>query len=200
MIVSPAAEKEKIEHRSYPSNDYLIKIVMIGDSGVGKSCLHSGFTDNLEYTIGVDIKVRTLKMDGKTIKVQLWDTAGQERFRTITRCYPLGAQGIFIVYDVTNRTSFLNLKYWMTEIEKYSAVKILIGNKIDSSNKVISSKEAKEYALSLGISFIETSAKTSDGVEEAFLLIIKQIKDQFPGESSITEDKLNLMEHPNRCC
>eukprot|EP00923_Selenidium_pygospionis_P034802 GHVN01060536.1.p1 GENE.GHVN01060536.1~~GHVN01060536.1.p1 ORF type:complete len:147 (+),score=14.68 GHVN01060536.1:81-521(+) len=129
-----------------PEYNYLFKLLLIGDSGVGKSCLLLRFADDVYTasfiaTIGVDFKIRTIEQDGKIIKLQIWDTAGQERFRTITSSYYRGAHGIIIVYDVTDRESFNNVKIWMQEIDKYameSVNKLLVGNKSDLSSKRVS--------------------------------------------------------------
>jgi len=167
--------------------DYLFKLLLIGDSGVGKSCLllrfaDNTYTDSYISTIGVDFKIRTLDIDGKTVKLQIWDTAGQERFRTITSSYYRGAHGIIVVYDVTDKVSFNNVKQWLGEIDRYacqSVNKLLVGNKADlTEKKVVEYVEAKEFADSLGISFLETSAKSSQNVEEAFLTMTRQIKER----------------------
>lgn len=119
-------------------------------------------------------------MDGKTIKLQIWDTAGQERFRTITSSYYRGAHGIIIVYDVTDQESFNNVKSWLQEIDRFASehvCKLLVGNKNDlTSKKVVDTATAKEFADSLGIKFLETSAKTSENVEAAFLAMAAEIK------------------------
>jgi len=165
--------------------DYLFKLLLIGDSGVGKSCLllrfaDDTYTESYISTIGVDFKIRTLDLSGKTCKLQIWDTAGQERFRTITSSYYRGAHGIIVVYDVTDKESFNNVKHWMQEIEKYAADgvnKLLIGNKCDlSSKKVVSYDEAKELSDSLNVSFMETSAKNAHNVEQAFQKMAGDIK------------------------
>merc|ERR1711907_636935 len=117
--------------------DLLIKLLLIGDSGVGKSCLLCRYSDdvfNASFitTIGIDFKIRTIELDGKRIKLQIWDTAGQERFRTITTAYYRGAMGILLVYDVTDETSFNNIRQWVKNIEanaQDNVNKILIGNK-----------------------------------------------------------------------
>jgi len=167
--------------------DYLFKLLLIGDSGVGKSCLllrfaDNTYTDSYISTIGVDFKIRTLDIDGKTVKLQIWDTAGQERFRTITSSYYRGAHGIIVVYDVTDKVSFNNVKQWLGEIDRYacqSVNKLLVGNKADLvEKKVVDYNEAKEFADGLGISFLETSAKSAQNVEEAFLTMTRQIKDR----------------------
>jgi len=175
----------KNEPSMSPEYDYLFKLLLIGDSGVGKSCLLLRFADDTytqSYisTIGVDFKIRTIELEGKTVKLQIWDTAGQERFRTITSSYYRGAHGIIIVYDVTDRDSFNNVKHWIQEIDKYAAdgvKKLLVGNKCDlQSKKAVSYDEAKELADSLGINFMETSAKNSHNVEQAFQMMAAEIK------------------------
>merc|ERR1712099_129428 len=171
--------------------DYVFKLVLIGDSGVGKSCLLLRFADDTYTeshisTIGVDFKIRTIQLDGKTIKLQIWDTAGQERFRTITSSYYRGAHGIIVVYDVTDQDSFNNVKQWLQEIDRYaseSVNKLLVGNKCDmTTKKVVDYTTAKEYADSLGIPFLETSAKNNTNVEQAFLTMASEIKNKMgPG-------------------
>lgn len=168
-----------------PEYDFLFKLLLIGDSGVGKSCLLLMFADNTyteSYisTIGVDFKIKTIELDGKTIKLQIWDTAGQERFRTITSSYYRGAHGIIVVYDVTDQESFSNVRQWMQEIERYASEnvnKLLVGNKCDlSTKKVVDYTAAKEFADQMGIPFLETSAKNSTNVEQAFLTMASEIK------------------------
>jgi len=125
--------------------------VVIGDTGVGKSCIllrfaDDTFTENHISTIGVDFRFRTVKMDKKVIKLQIWDTAGQERFRTITSAYYRGADGIIMVYDVTSEESFNHINDWFVEVNRYaseSTCKLLVGNKIDKAGKVISTERAK---------------------------------------------------------
>jgi len=135
--------------------DHLFKLVLIGDSGVGKSCLllrfaDDKFTNSYITTIGVDFRFKTIPVNNKTIKLQIWDTAGQERFRTITSAYYRGADGIIIVYDVTDRESFNHIEEWVAEVNKYASTttcKLLIGNKCDEVSKIqITSEEAKKKA------------------------------------------------------
>ncbi|KAI1069140.1 hypothetical protein LB507_006481 [Fusarium sp. FIESC RH6] len=127
-------------------------------------------------------KIRTIELDGKTVKLQIWDTAGQERFRTITSSYYRGAHGICVVYDVTDMDSFNNVKQWLQEIDRYATEgvnKLLVGNKSDMSDKkVVEYSVAKEFADSLGIPFLETSAKNASNVEQAFLTMARQIKER----------------------
>jgi len=165
--------------------DYLFKLLLIGDSGVGKSCLllrfsDDTYTDSYISTIGVDFKIRTIELDGKTIKLQIWDTAGQERFRTITSSYYRGAHGIIVVYDCTDLESFNNVKQWLEEIDRYACEnvnKLLVGNKCDlTSKKVVHYQNAKDFADGLNIPFLETSAKNAVNVEQAFMTMASEIK------------------------
>ncbi|EOR04099.1 hypothetical protein E3P92_00047 [Wallemia ichthyophaga] len=161
------------------------KLLLIGDSGVGKSCLLLRFCDDawtpsFITTIGIDFKIRTIELDGKRIKLQIWDTAGQERFRTITTAYYRGAMGILLVYDVTDERSFNNVRTWHSNVVQYASEgvnKILVGNKCDWDEKrAISQDQGKELADSLEIKFIETSAKNNIGVEDAFFSLARDIK------------------------
>jgi Ras-related protein Rab-1A len=170
-----------------PEYDYLFKLLLIGDSGVGKSCLllrfaDDTYTESYISTIGVDFKIRTIELDGKTIKLQIWDTAGQERFRTITSSYYRGAHGIIVVYDVTDLESFNNVKQWLHEIDRYACDnvnKLLVGNKSDLlPKKVVDYNTAKEFSEQLGIPFLETSAKNATNVEQAFLTMAAEIKNR----------------------
>ena len=165
--------------------DHLFKLLLIGDSGVGKSCLllrfaDDTYTESYISTIGVDFKIKNVEQDSKNIKLQIWDTAGQERFRTITSSYYRGAHGIIIVYDITDMESFNNVKTWLQEIEKFASDnvnKLLVGNKSDlTSQRQVDTAVAKEFADSLGIPFVETSAKTSTNVEQAFKKMTGEIK------------------------
>jgi len=157
--------------------DYLFKVLLIGDSGVGKSCvlhrfIEDTFTNNFISTIGVDFRIKTMDVNGKTIKLQIWDTAGQERFRVITSAYYRGAHGIIVVYDVTDENSFKNLNYWFNEIAKYAPEninKFLIGNKSDDVvNKKIEYTIGQEYADYINVPFLETSAKNASNINRLF--------------------------------
>ena len=167
--------------------DYLFKLLIIGDSGVGKSCLllrfsDDIFTDSFISTIGVDFKIRTVDIDGAKVKLQIWDTAGQERFRTITSSYYRGAHGIIVVYDVTEQKSFNNITKWLKEIDTFAGPhvqKLLVGNKCDlESERTVSADEGRELANKLNIPFVETSAKDSINVEQAFLRMAQDIKEK----------------------
>ncbi|XP_032366557.1 ras-related protein ORAB-1 [Etheostoma spectabile] len=174
-----------------PEYDYLFKLLLIGDSGVGKSCLllrfaDDTYTESYISTIGVDFKIRTIDMDGKMVKLQIWDTAGQERFRTITSSYYRGAHGIIIVYDVTEQESFNNVRQWLDEIDRYACEnvsRLLVGNKCDLvSKKVVDAGTAQDLASSLKIPFLETSAKSADNVERAFLTMASEIHKRVASE------------------
>ena len=153
--------------------------------GVGKSSLLSKYVKGIfpvspVPTIAIEFATKIVQIkEGGYIKAQIWDTAGQERFRTITSSYYRGAHGIIIVYDVTDQDSFNNVKTWLHEIDRYAnenVVKLLVGNKADlTAKKVVSYETAKEFADSLGIEFVETSAKNSTNVETAFMTMAREI-------------------------
>ena len=179
-------------------HDYFFKILLIGDSGVGKSCLllrfaDDSWTDSHISTIGVDFKIKTLNCDGKVIKLQIWDTAGQERFRTITSSYYRGAQGIILVFDCTDMESFNNVKQWLGEIDRYACEnvnKLLVGNKTDLvEGRVVDTNVATEFAESMDIPYIETSAKNATGVEDAFMMMARAIKNRLASSSDAPVQK-----------
>ncbi|CAL9062759.1 ras-related protein RIC1-like [Musa acuminata AAA Group] len=181
-----------------PEYDYLFKLLLIGDSGVGKSCLLLRFADDSYIesyisTIGVDFKIRTVEQDGKTIKLQIWDTAGQERFRTITSSYYRGAHGIIVVYDVTDQESFNNVKQWLNEIDRYASEnvnKLLVGNKCDlTDNRAVSYEAGKAFADEIGIPFLETSAKDATNVEKAFMTMAADIKNRMASQPAMNASK-----------
>jgi Ras-related protein Rab-1A len=157
--------------------DFLFKMLIIGNSGVGKSCLLLRFADdvfrhNYTLTIGVDFKIRKLDMESKSVKLQIWDTAGQERFRTITKAYYRGCNGIVVVYDITDRESIDQVQHWMSEIDVHASpdvCRLLVGNKADLIDKrAVEKDEGNALARQHGIPFIETSAKDSSNVERMF--------------------------------
>jgi len=165
--------------------DYLFKLLLIGDSGVGKTCVlfrfsEDAFNATFISTIGIDFKIRTIELDGKKIKLQIWDTAGQERFRTITTAYYRGAMGIMLVYDITNEKSFDNIKNWIRNIEEHASAdveKMILGNKCDMNDRrQVSRERGEQLAIEYGIKFMETSAKASINVEEAFFTLARDIK------------------------
>jgi len=167
--------------------DMQIKLLMIGDSGVGKTCLllryaNDSFSPTFITTIGIDFKIKNIEIDDKRVKLQIWDTAGQERFRTITTSYFRGAQGIVLVYDVTDRRSFESIRNWISQIQQHADVhvnKILVGNKCDMlDEKVVSTEEGAKLASEFGMEFWETSAKNDVNVEQSFHSIAKSVKNR----------------------
>lgn len=191
--------------------DYIFKILLMGDSGVGKSSLLLRFTENTYSetfitTIGVDFKIKTIDIDGTIVKLQIWDTAGQERFRTITSSYYRGANAAILVYDITNKRSFENIKKWLYEINTSSASsikaikKIIVGNKADLvDNRKISYDDAKIFCDILNIKFIESSAKNSEKINEIFNIITHDLLNDDENNSNknnvneIKPSNLNIM-------
>lgn len=182
----------------------LLKVIILGDSGVGKTSLmnrfvNQKFSNQYKATIGADFLTKELIIDEKLVTMQIWDTAGQERFRTITSSYYRGAHGIIVVYDVTDMDSFNNVKTWLSEIDKYATDrvnKLLVGNKCDLVvKKVVDHQTAKDFADPLDIPFLETSAKSATNVEQAFMTMSAEIKkrvaaQQTPGTGTNTGVKL----------
>ena len=203
--------------------DYVFKIIIVGDAGVGKSCLlrrfaDQSFTDNYINTIGVDFKVRTLEMDGKSVKLNIWDSAGQERFRTIVNTYYRGAHGIIVVYDTTDRDSFDHLPDWLkdvSELAEPNAKKMLVGTKvdIDSAPRQVPKDAVASYSAAINVPFIETSSKTGLNVEHAFNQITSMLLEdvssgdiamgeqntiRLDGQTVIGKDKNN--QRKKKCC
>lgn len=174
------------------SYDYVFKILTIGESAVGKTCLLLRFTDNtfntdFISTVGIDFKIQICKIKEKMVKLQVWDTSGQERFKTITKTYYKGGDGILLVYDVTDRSSFMSLKNWMRQIElnaKENVPKIMVGNKCDKTDRKVTYEEGEKVAKDFGVPFMETSAKEDINVNEVFKNLTIRIMDQY--------DKLNI--------
>lgn len=164
--------------------DYILKYIIIGDQGVGKSCLLHQFTEkkfmaDCPHTIGVEYGTRIIEVAGQRIKLQIWDTAGQERFRAVTRSYYRGSSGAIMVYDITRRQTFNHLEAWLTDATNHASpntVIFLIGNKSDlEEQRDVPTEEAREFAREHGLHFCEASAKTGENVEEAFLETARQI-------------------------
>ncbi|EIN08002.1 ras-domain-containing protein [Punctularia strigosozonata HHB-11173 SS5] len=164
--------------------DYLFKVVLIGDSGVGKSNLLSRFTRNefnleSKSTIGVEFATRSINVDGKTVKAQIWDTAGQERYRAITSAYYRGAVGALLVYDIAKHATYVNVTRWLKELRDHAdsnIVIMLVGNKSDLKHlRAVPTEEAKTFSTENGLSFIETSALDASNVESAFQTILTDI-------------------------
>ncbi|XP_025082113.1 ras-related protein Rab-37-like isoform X3 [Pomacea canaliculata] len=162
------------------------KVMLIGDSGVGKTCLLVRFKDgtflsgSFISTVGIDFRNKVVEVDGAKVKLQIWDTAGQERFRSITHAYYRDAHALLLLYDVTNKTSFDNIRAWLAEINEYAqedVVIMLLGNKCDaSSERVIRKEEGERLAREYGVAFMETSAKTGVNVDLAFMAVARDLK------------------------
>ena len=175
--------------------DYIFKIVLIGDTCVGKSCILVRFSDdvfveNYVTTIGVDFRFKTMVVNGKIAKIQIWDTAGQERYRSITTAYYRGAAAIIICCDIANKESFYNLNNWIEEVSKYidkDVDKLVLLNKCDlKSEKKIDQSEISKFEKERGIKVMEVSAKTGEGIENAFQYIIGKLINKSDGKSSNT--------------
>uniref|UniRef100_A0A7S1G7C5 Uncharacterized protein n=1 Tax=Bicosoecida sp. CB-2014 TaxID=1486930 RepID=A0A7S1G7C5_9STRA len=155
--------------------DHQIKLLLIGDTGVGKTCLmlryiDDKFSSTFITTIGIDFKFKAIAVGEKRVKLQVWDTAGQERFRTITTQYFRGAKAVMLVYDCTNRSSFENIENWARQIAEHAGdiAKVLVGNKCDKDGALVTEDEGRALAKKHGMGFQLTSAKSGQGVEDAF--------------------------------
>lgn len=166
-----------------------LKLLMIGESSVGKSSILLRFTEdefheNMQSTVGVDYRKKKITIDGNTVKLAIWDTAGQERFRTLTPSYYRNGQGAILVYDVTDRVTFMKLETWLNELNAYcdrgDIVKMVVGNKIDLPNREVTTEEGLQFARRHQTLYIESSAKTADGIKCCFEELVQKII-QTPG-------------------
>ena len=164
--------------------EFIIKILIIGDSTVGKTNFvykfsEDKFSENYFASTGIELKTTSIQIDGKSIKIQLWDTAGQEKYRAMTKNLYLKSQGIIILFDITNETTFINLKNWMSQIKESCGEDIpilLVGNKIDlEDNRVINKERAMEYANNENIEYIEVSSKTGENINKALTSLLQKI-------------------------
>ena len=171
------------------NDDLMMKIIIVGDSGVGKTNLlerfvKDKFTGNMVNTVGVDFIGKTVQIQDKIVKLQFWDTAGQEKYRSISSAYYKSADGVIIVYDTTNRESYQNIDIWLEEIQKYSKeglIHLLIGNKTDlAEQREVTTEEAIDFSDGRGLFLMEVSAKTNDDdcVGKAFGVLLKEIFDK----------------------
>ena len=187
----------------------LYKILLLGDSTVGKTCFLLRYTDDTFLdlhmaTIGLDYRLKTMILDDhRIVKVQLWDTAGQDKFRAITRNYYKGARGIILIYDDTNIKSFENIKKWINEIKEEISEKVtivLIGNKIDNEGeRKISKDQGEKLASEYGVQFFETSAKTGQGINESVFYLVQKIVEADP-EIKNKGKRLIIKNKNKRCC
>ena len=190
--------------------EFVFKILLLGDSEVGKSCFLMRYSDNVfveNYitTKGLDYKLKSVKLDsGKTIKVQLWDTAGQDKYRTIAKNYFKGSHGILLLYDVTKQSSFQNIRDWIQDIREevsQKAIIFLIGNKIDLVDKrKISKEKGIELAEEYKLPFFEASAKSGENVDEVFKALYKKISEVYGDLEKEMGTKLNKRKKNKRKC
>ena len=189
----------------------LYKILLLGDSTVGKTCfllryVDDSFLDLHMATIGLDYRLKTLILEEqKIVKVQLWDTAGQDKFRAITRNYYKGASGIILIFDVTNIKSYENIKKWINEIKEEISEKVkivLIGNKIDNvQERKISKEQGDKLASEIGVKFFETSAKTGEGINESVFFLVKKIFENDPEVKNKYQGRnLKMYNKKRKCC
>ena len=187
----------------------LYKILLLGDSTVGKTCFLLRYTDDTFLdlhmaTIGLDYRLKTMILDDhRIVKVQLWDTAGQDKFRAITRNYYKGARGIILIYDITNIKSYENIKKWINEIKEEiseNVTIVLIGNKIDNEKeRKISKEQGVKLANDYNVSFFETSAKTGEGINESVFYLVQKILENDP-EVKKRGKSLKFKNKKKKCC
>ena len=186
------------------------KVLLLGDSSVGKTCFLKRYIDNTFQdaylsTIGFDFKFKNVTLkDGKKVKVQLWDTAGQERFRTIAKSYYKGAHGIVLIYDVTSKRTYENIRKWLNQIKEEASNRIsiiLVANKIDcEGEREVSKDEGESLAKTSGLTLFEASAKDSINVNESFQYLIERISEKYANINSNTSKLNNSKNEKKGCC
>ncbi|XP_022199382.1 ras-related protein Rab-37 isoform X3 [Nilaparvata lugens] len=200
LLHRPTAAAQNAE----PSADLVCKVMLLGDSGVGKTCLLVRFRDNLFLsgnfisTVGIDFRNKVVTVDDSKIKLQIWDTAGQERFRSVTHAYYRDAHALLLLYDVSSKTSFDNIRAWLGEIKEYAhddVVIMLLGNKADcpSSERLVRREDGERLAREYNVPFMETSAKTGLNVELAFMAVARDLKSQKCGNPD--DQKFNVQDY-----
>ena len=192
------------------NNELLYKILLLGDSSVGKTCFLMRYTDNTYQeihmsTIGIDNKFKDVELeDGKKVKIQIWDTAGQDRFRSITRNYYKGANGIVLIFDVTNKKSYENVKNWVKQIKEEVSSRvtiILVANKIDDVNhRIVTKEEGEKIANECGLMFFECSAKTGENIEHAFNELVKKTVENYSKVGQGGEKLKKKKNSKKGCC
>ena len=191
--------------------EYLIKILIVGDSTVGKTnfikkYVENKFNESYFASTGIDLITTSIKIEGKSFKIQIWDTAGQEKYRAMTKNLFLKTQGIVIIFDISNETSFINLKSWMNDIKEECSADIpmiLVGNKLDLEDRRIIDKErAMEFAKNEKLEYIETSSKTGENINKALSLIIEKIYQRADSNSnfSFTLDDGTVKKKSKKMC
>ena len=191
--------------------EQLVKLIITGDSGVGKSSIIMRFADNIYDdfflpTIGLDFSVKKFKIEDKLYKLHMWDLAGQERFKSIVKTYYRNGQGIILAFDITNMESFKSLQRWVSDIDKFSpanSVLILVGTKSDlEENRQVSYEKSDDFAKTLKIDYIEISSKKNINIEDMFELLIKKIQIQLDIQHDIDNKKikLELKKRHKKCC
>ncbi|KAK9892874.1 hypothetical protein WA026_022553 [Henosepilachna vigintioctopunctata] len=209
----PYLMRKELLKNSQFDYDIFVRIMLLGDSGVGKTCLLTQFKDdhflsgNYISTIGVDFRNKIVNVDQTRIKLQIWDTAGQERFRSITHAYYRDAHALLLLYDVTNKTSFDNIRAWLGEIREYAqgdVVIMLLGNKADCGpQRAIRREEGERLAREYNVCFMETSAKSGQNVDLAFLAVARELKYRQTGEQDQNrisiQDYTKEQSHKSQC-
>jgi small GTP-binding protein len=190
--------------------EFLYKILLLGDSSVGKTCFLMRYTDNTFQeihmsTIGLDYKLKNVQLDdGKMVKIQIWDTAGQDRFRSITKNYYKGAHGIILIYDITNQKTFENVKNWINQIKEEVSNKvtiILVGNKIDDEDhRVVSTEQGEKMAKDFGLMFFECSAKSGVNIDSTFNELVKKTVENYSKVKMEGEKLKNKKGGKKGCC
>ncbi|KAJ4931711.1 ras-related protein Rab-37-like isoform X1 [Gymnodraco acuticeps] len=194
--------------------DIAFKVMLLGDSSVGKTCVLVRFKDgaflggNFIATVGIDFRNKVVDVDNLKVKLQIWDTAGQERFRSVTHAYYRDAQALLLLYDITSKMSFDNIRAWLTEIHEYAqkdVVIMLLGNKADvAAERVVKTEDGERLAKEYGVPFMETSAKTGVNVELAFLAIAKELKHRATQQQNEPKfqihDYIEAQKHKSSCC
>ena len=197
-----------------PKNDfdYIIKLLILGDSSVGKTNFLYKYTENKfneKYlaSTAIDLQTKQIKINGKKIKLQIWDTAGQEKYKSLTKNFLLKAQGILILYDIANKTTFDNLKVWLSLVQEECITDIpiiIVGNKMDiEDQRVVDKEEANEFAKEQNIQYIETSSKTGENIERAINMIVEKVLQKLDSSSdfSFTLDSGTVKKvSKHKCC